>query len=189
VYGVDRVRNRLHIPAPVAGGPKERQLESRIVGALAINPVTESYEIGVSVNGGAVDLTGNVDSWFEKGTADDVVASVRGVREINNRLRVLNAHDRLTFDPYVDDWSVYAYDWYQPDRSTVWALDATVREEIEDELWWSPFVDASDVHVSVQNGVATLSGTVDSRAESRAAQENAFEGGAAGVINKLRIEG
>lgn len=188
VYGVDRVRNRLHVSAPVAGGSNERQLESRIVGALAINPVTESYEIGVTVDGGTVDLAGTVDSWFEKGTADDVVAGIRGVREINNRLRVLHTHDRLTFDPYVDDWSVYAYDWYQPDRSTVWALDSTIRDEIQDQLWWSPFVDANEVHVSVLNGVATLTGTVDSAAESRAAQENAFEGGAAGVINHLRVE-
>lgn len=189
VYAVDRVRNRLDVAAPAVGGPNERQLESRIVGALAINPVTESYEIDVSVTGGTVHLAGNVDSWFEKGTADDVVAGIRGVRKINNRLRVLNTHDSLTFDPYVDEWSVYAHDWYQPDRSTVWALDATVREDVEDELWWSPFVDANDVQVSVLNGVVTLTGSVDSAAESRAAQENALEGGAAGVINRLRIEG
>lgn len=187
VYGVTRVRDRLEV-ATKAGGSNDRQLESRIVSALAVNPVTDSYEIDVDVEGGGVELSGDVDTWFEKGTADDVVARVRGVQAIDNRLRVLQTSDRLAFDPYVDNWSVYVYDWYQPERSTVWKLDGTIREQIVNELRWSPFVDSNDVAVSVQNGVATLTGAVDSAAESRAAQENAFEGGATGVINRLQVE-
>ena len=67
--------------------------------------------------------------------------------------------------------------------------DADIREDIESELAWSPFVDANEVTVSVENGVATLTGTVDTWAEYNAARENAYEGGAASVITKLEVDG
>lgn len=186
--GVNYVRDRLHVrtSAPV---PSDSELVNRIEGALAANTTTEAYEIAVSVRRGEVTLSGDVDTWFEKGVADDVAASVRGVRAVDNDLRVENAADRLASDPYVDTWSIYDYDWYQPAQVTIWKQDSVLEREIENELWWSPFVDANEISVTVENGVATLLGSVDSFAESSAAQENAFEGGAAGVINKLHIEG
>jgi osmotically-inducible protein OsmY len=55
-------------------------------------------------------------------------------------------------------------------------------------LWWSPFVDESGVQVTVENAVATLSGDVHNWPAWYAAQDNAFEGGATGVINKLTIK-
>lgn len=186
--GVSYVRNRLRV-RPSAPIPSDAELTNRIEGALAANTTTEASEIAVDVHRGAVTLSGEVDSWFEKGVADDVAASVRGVRAVDNDLRVENTAERLASDPYVDTWSIYDYDWYQPAQVTIWKQDAILEEEIENELWWSPFVDANEVNVTVENGVATLVGSVDSFAESSAAQENAFEGGAAGVINKLNIEG
>jgi len=42
--------------------------------------------------------------------------------------------------------------------------------------------------VKVENGVATLTGTVDSWSEYRAATENAYEGGASSVKNELKIK-
>ena len=42
--------------------------------------------------------------------------------------------------------------------------------------------------VSVQDGVATLTGIVDSWSELRAATENAFEGGAVRVENKMLVK-
>lgn len=186
--GVSYVRNRLRV-RPSAPIPSDAELTNRIEGALAANTTMEAYEIAVDVHRGAVTLSGEVDSWFEKGVADDVAASVRGVRAVDNDLRVENTAERLASDPYVDTWSIYDYDWYQPAHVTIWKQDAILEEEIENELWWSPFVDANEVNVTVENGVATLVGSVDSFAESSAAQENAFEGGAAGVINKLNIEG
>jgi hypothetical protein len=54
-------------------------------------------------------------------------------------------------------------------------------------LRWSPFIDAGDVEVTVEAGIATLTGTVDSISEYDVARENAFEGSAIGVINKIGI--
>jgi osmotically-inducible protein OsmY len=55
-------------------------------------------------------------------------------------------------------------------------------------MWWSPFVDADDVTIRVSDGVATLTGEVDSWSELRAATENAFEGGARWVRNDLEVD-
>jgi osmotically-inducible protein OsmY len=185
--GVLLVRNRLGVRRDGAV-PGDAELKDRIDNALAVNAITESYEIAVAVQDGNVSLTGEVDNWFEKGAADDVAASVRGVRSVDNDLEVDSSAQRLAFDPYVDPWSVYDFQWYQPDPATSWKQDSVLAREIEQELRWSPFVDADDIDVQVEEGVATLTGTVNSVAESNAAQENAFEGGAVGVVNKLRIQ-
>jgi osmotically-inducible protein OsmY len=185
--GVTNVRNRPRV-RPDGAALSDQEMQTRIVGALAANPITEASEITVTVDRGTVTLAGRVDNWFEKGMADEVAAGISGVREVNNRVAVDEGTDRLAYDPHVDSWSIYDFDWYQPEPVTIWRQDGSIAAEIEDELRWSPFVDADEVDVSVHNGVATLTGTVDSIAESSAARENAFEGGASGVINQLEIE-
>lgn len=49
--------------------------------------------------------------------------------------------------------------------------------------------DITEHNVSVEDGVATLTGAVDSWTEYNAARENAFQGGAVTVITKLRVGG
>ena len=63
-----------------------------------------------------------------------------------------------------------------------------MKEDIESEFFWSPFVDGGDITVEVDEGVATLTGEVDDWAELTAASENAWEGGAFNVINKLDVK-
>jgi len=53
---------------------------------------------------------------------------------------------------------------------------------------WSPYVDADDVKVNVQNGDVTLTGTADNMTEFQRATENAWEGGAWNVENNLKIK-
>lgn len=65
--------------------------------------------------------------------------------------------------------------------------DLEIEEDIRDELFWSPFVDDDQVRVTVENGIAQLAGVVDTPRERLAAVENAVEGGAIGVENKLRL--
>jgi osmotically-inducible protein OsmY len=48
-------------------------------------------------------------------------------------------------------------------------------------------VDSEDVDVHVNDGRVTLTGTVDSLLEYRAANRNAFDGGAVLVRNELKI--
>jgi osmotically-inducible protein OsmY len=65
--------------------------------------------------------------------------------------------------------------------------DAAIKEDIEDELFWSPFVDLDEVTVKVDGGTAILTGEVDSLGEYEAATENALEGGAHEVDNNLVV--
>lgn len=154
--------------------------------ALLRNPVTMNYDIAVKVKQGVAKLNGEVNSYFEKAAAENVAFRAQGVTKVRNLLAVKQP-EPLNHDPYVDNWSIYDYPWY--DRSTVIGAksDQEIRQAIENELLWSPFVDGIEIHVEVEAGTATLSGTVDSLREYRAARDNAYEGGARRVVNQLRI--
>jgi osmotically-inducible protein OsmY len=138
---------------------------------------------------GQVYLAGTVDSTFEKAQAEDVAASIAGVTAVNNNIRVQDATEIVVSDPYVDqDWDLYDYDWYEyPNLLSTVKPDWEILEDIEDELWWSPFVDSDDIDIEVENGVATLSGEVEDLAERRFALDNALEGGAIAVIDHLNV--
>ena len=81
------------------------------------------------------------------------------------------------------DW----YDAYEPDQPSAGKSDWEIEQNIEDEFFWSPFVDGDDITVQVEDGVAHLTGTVDTWSEYEAARENALEGGAVIVDNDLLI--
>lgn len=185
IDGVLDIRNRLEISDQSTS--KDVDIARNVIAALAVNPITEAYKVSVGVERGVVTLTGHVDSWYERGTADDVAANVRGVREVNNRLAVENPTQLLTYDPYVDSWSIHGHSWYTPDSVTARATDSAIVEAVRKELAWSPFVDADDIDVSVRDGVVTLTGQVDSVAERQAAAENAIEGGAVSVNSELVV--
>ncbi len=166
----------------------DAEVAKNVRDALARNVYTESYEIGVNVRNQIVRLEGAVDSYFEKAEAENVAFRTLGVKQVRNNLDVQFPH-LIVDDPYVYSWSIYDYPWF--DRDTVilkQKSDWQITEDIRDELFWSPFVDSDEVTVSVLDGVAILSGTLDSWGEYRAAQENAFEGGAITVINKLDVK-
>ncbi|MCA9396442.1 MAG: BON domain-containing protein, partial [Candidatus Omnitrophica bacterium] len=65
--------------------------------------------------------------------------------------------------------------------------DSRIKSDIQNQLWWSPFIDSDDVMVSVENGVATLQGEVASWSEYHTASKNAFDGGAIWVNNELSV--
>ena len=66
--------------------------------------------------------------------------------------------------------------------------DDRIREEISDALMADDDVDASEIEVRVEHGEVTLTGTVDSRQEKRAAEEVAERcQGVNNVQNSLRV--
>jgi osmotically-inducible protein OsmY len=183
--GVISVNNRIKVRP--TDEISDQEIAANVRDALARDPYIEPNEVSVSVANGVVDLDGEVDSYFERGQADDVAARVNGVILVDNNIEVDD--DLYVADPYVDDWYVYDYEWYdyEPDYALL-PSDSVIKEEINDELWWSPFVDSDQVEVSVSGGIATLTGTVDTISERRIAAENALEGGAINVINNLIVQ-
>lgn len=182
--GVASVRNLIAVraQAPVAS----HDIVQRISGALAVHASTHRYEIKLRVYNGKVLLRGEVDTFFEKAEAENLAMSVTGVTKVVNELEVFNLGSTYFYNPYV-----YPYHPLTvtptlappaPARS-----DAEILQDIEDGLFWSPFVDGGDIEVSVDDGRATLTGVVDTWRERAVAAGSAFEGGAIAVNDRLTV--
>jgi osmotically-inducible protein OsmY len=185
--GVIRVKNRIKVTPPVQADTRD-ELEQKILNKFERDVYMDNLDIAVTAPSGIVNLYGTVDSFYEKARAEDLAAEVRGVYAVNNHLIVNKSWDPFVNKPYVDDSYIYDYDWYtyQP-NVTSRKNDQEIADNIESELFWSPFVDSDQVTVTVDDGTATLTGTVDSWSEYDAASQNALEGGAVVVDNELRI--
>lgn len=160
--GVWGVRNQLRVrlPSPLDDALLRRDVRT----AIRRDPYVDVSNVTVSVLHGKVHLLGNVYSTFERERAEVAAERVAGVMDIDNRLAVAPV-------------TVMARD------------DLEIHHDIEQELAWSPFVDADDIEVSVENGVATLTGAVGTWHERRIAGQNAREGGAVSVLNRLAVRG
>jgi osmotically-inducible protein OsmY len=157
--GVWRVRN--HIKVRPTETPADADLVQSVRKAIARDPYLERHPITVLADAGHITLEGRVDYDYEKQRADRVARRMAGVSSVGNELRV--------------------------DHNWTWRSDFEIRRSIEDELYWSPFVDSDAVSVTVENGVATLQGTVDDWSEAIHAIDNARDGGARRVRSRLEI--
>ncbi len=161
-FGVWRVKNYLKVRPETM--KNDAQLAKDVKLALSMDPVVEKYQVDISVVNGVVYLSGWVDSFYERIQAESVASRVKGVLEVDNNLQVASR-------------------W----RSKTEKSDWEIRQDVRDELWWSPYVDSDEVTVTVRDGVATLTGTVDSWREWWAASDNAYDGGAVRVRNYLKV--
>jgi osmotically-inducible protein OsmY len=164
--GVWLVRNHIKVRPGIGPhtSPKpdaDAEMARKVRLALLRNPYTHQHEIGVTVNNYLVMLDGIVNSNHEKEKAEDVASVVKGVAVVVNSLKV-----NRTWTPK-DDWEI--------------------KKDIEDELWWSPFLDEGNISVAVTEGLSALVGVVDTLRERRVATENAYEGGAKQVRNLLKV--
>jgi osmotically-inducible protein OsmY len=157
--GVLWVKNFLKVRPE--GTIDDEELTQKVKLALHDDPFLNPLNINFLVLNGKIILHGTVATHFQKKQAEESVSTVRGVVTVKNNLRV------------EENWS--------------WKPDPFIKRDIESELWWSPYVDVDHVTVSVNQGVATLTGTVDSYLERDIAIENAREGGAKSVISQLII--
>ena len=182
--GVTSVMNRLQVQ------PRQQRADGEVVvavrEAIERDPYLNRFEMKFMAIDGTVTLYGAVDSRFEQQRATQVASEVRGVVEVDNRIAVEQVRPYL-HQPYIDervfdDAPRRAYQSPASDEA-----DAGIRKAIQDEYRWSPFVNAEQIEVAVHRGVATLTGKVETLAESRAATNNAYQGGATWVENKLEI--
>ncbi len=183
--GVVAVENRLKVrpDEPI----NDAAIAGRIIDALFRDPYVERYELEVSVVNGVAYLHGTVNTYFERAQAEQIAAGVRGVTDVVNSLNVEADHIAWVFDPYVYEGETFTDEWYDFDTDIHALSDEQLRREVADEFFWSPFVNGDEVSVAVDDGVVTLTGTVDSYNERRLAEKNAFDAGAVAVNNELIV--
>jgi osmotically-inducible protein OsmY len=122
-----------------------------------------AQDIYVTCHEGEMALYGYVKSEDEKDQLERVTRQIQGITEVDNNLIVRE-----------EGW----------ERKS----DAEIQEDVESQLWWSPFVDSDNIEVSVQNGTVTLSGQVEDWDAEKAAIKNAFDGGAKRVRSQLQVQ-
>ena len=95
------------------------------------------------------------------------------------------AHSQYYFEasPYYDRYGNFLYDTYDEDGVMT---DNELRVRVMTDLAISPFVDRDDIFVKVNDGVVTLSGSVEDRSEMIDAVEISYDAGARRVRNKLK---
>jgi len=166
----------------------DQEIVSSVEDALARDAYVNGYDIQVTVEDGIVYLNGTVDSYFKKTRSEDLASGRRGVTGVRNLLEV-DGPDYRAYDPYVDEWYLYDYGWYNPSTMNIGSgmTDYEIAQSIREQLFWSPFLDSDDIDVEVNGGVAVLTGTVDTWTESEAAETSALRGGAEAVQNELIV--
>lgn len=105
----------------------------------------------------------------------------------------------MTFCPTCWHWHEYShwhaghrhYGYYGP-YTAAYVRPTRTDEEIErdilDSLFWDAWVDSRRVNVEVEDGVVTLTGTVRTPTEKRAAEDDAWDiPGVIDVRNELEI--
>jgi len=142
--------------------PTDEDIERYVKDALIWNPIVERFDLTVVARNKKVYLYGRVDNAYEKREAEDVASRIKGVVDVENNIEV------------EDIW--------------VWKSDRQIKEDIERQLSWSIYVSEGKIDVSVENGIATLEGEVNSIVELDSAIKDAFNGGARRVINRLTIK-
>jgi len=159
--GVNAIHNEIRLD-PQSETTDQRIAES-VRKSLSRDATLSDQAVRVSVDDHAVMLEGTVATEFEKWHATALAARIPGVLEVTNNLETR----------------------YERSQKT----DAEITEEIRDQLFWSPFVDSTDLRVTVTDGIATVSGEVDDWGELSSVRENAFEGGAKDVRLDLTYPG
>jgi osmotically-inducible protein OsmY len=157
--GVWLVRNKIKV-RPI-NAPADMEIAQDILEAFERDFLLNRFDFTVTVINGKARLYGTVDDYFQKERAERVASRVFGVVEVENNVEIR------------DKWS--------------WESDSVIKKNIEWEYFWSMLVDADDISVAVDHGLATLNGEVDTWAERNAAVRNAFEGGAEMVQSLLKV--
>ncbi|AMR25553.1 hypothetical protein A0257_22970 (plasmid) [Hymenobacter psoromatis] len=173
VVGVTDVLNLLKVRTPWF--IPDLYIGHTIREALARDPYVGLDEFSVHVRNGKAQLYGQVSNYFEQDQAGRVAAGVKGVAEIANWITVPgNGH----FDAYQTSW--------KPGLARPNA-DFALAERIRSRLFWSPSLHSQAIEVGVEQGRATLTGTVDTWHDRDLAGRAAHAAGAWDVDNDLVI--
>jgi osmotically-inducible protein OsmY len=121
------------------------EIQKKVMEELQWMPSLQAAEIGVAVQEGIVTLSGYVDTYAMKTTAEKAAKSVKGVQAVVQRIEVRSASSQRT------------------DEDLAWA--------ILNAFAWSCEIPQDSLQVQVQKGVVTLEGEVDWYYQKKAAEK------------------
>ena len=151
VVGVTRVHNELNVEY-VQGTPPDATIIELTQQALLRSSYVDRREIRVHCQRTHVSLYGVVDTQFEKNIAGWLAGGVPGVVHVNNSLAIEKQGEPKS--------------------------DEEIERDLKRKLQTALFDESNDINVQVTNGVAILSGTVDTWRQWQAALDLAIEAGA-----------
>lgn len=150
------------------GASKDAWIDGKLEGSYLLNSELDGFKIGTEVASGAVTLTGTVPSDAHKDLAEEIAKNLEGVTGVTNNLMVAE-----TGDEYADNDREFSTRFY--DMTTTVGLKSNFA--VNDEL------EAHEINIDTKDGVVTLEGEVETRAEAMLAEEIA-----AGYDHVSRVE-
>lgn len=146
-----------------------------------LNRHLNPFKIDIEVHNGVATLRGTVDSDVERHLAEELALGVDGIREVKNELKI---------SP--DASSKYAdHQGKSTERSFIEKVeDANLTAMVKSQLLWNSSTGGLSIDVDTHSGVVSLSGDVDSAAESELAEQIARNTrNVLGVKNNLKVHG
>ena len=140
------------------------EIQQDVINQLSWEPFLKASDIGVTVKNGIVTLTGQVDSYYKKISAEKAAKKVAGVRAIAEDIQLRVSPSFIK-------------------------TDAELAESVLNALKWHSAVDEEKLKIKVENGVVTLDGEVEwefQRTSARNAVSNLL--GVRNVISNIVLK-
>ena len=176
-----------------SGQSTDAEMKEQLKAVVFWDPLLDSSTISVAVVNRVAYLSGTVGSIVQKAEAQDVALRTKGVLMVRNALKVepefwVTYYDWPNYyyaSPYDGQTSYYASGMFGPQ---LYLSDERIKKNIENAFFWSPFVHSDEIKVSVDGGMATLTGTVGTWIGWGEADKDARRSGATGVVNRVKVK-
>lgn len=140
------------------------EIQADVLAEMRWDPKINAPQIGVEVSNGVVTLSGYVESYLEKISAEKAAKRVIGVGAIAQEIKVLLPGSSI--------------------RS-----DTEIARQIQSIISWSDIDPNDQIHIKVEQGFITLSGKVEAFHKKELAQKYASNMlGVTGICNLIEIE-
>lgn len=143
---------------------QDRQLQEAVLAQLIWEPSIDAAHIGVSADRGVITLSGHVESYMQKHTAEAAAERVRGVKAVAQELGVRLPHFAKR-------------------------TDEDIARAVIDRLAWDASLPQDAIKVTVENGSVTLTGEVEWQYQRETAERHVRTlFGVVAVSNKTEIK-
>jgi osmotically-inducible protein OsmY len=131
--GVWQVNNLLKVRP--GDNVSDSELKQRIRETVESDPLVDKYDLTFTVNDGTVEIRGLLDSRFVRDHCEKIISTIKGVVDIENYVKI--------------------------ERPVEYSADWQIQHTISNRLFWNPYIESENINVTVEDGIALLTGTVD----------------------------